>query len=117
MFRLYTSKHKLRLTLTAAMQLSQSGGEGGKSRDFFYERSRNFLPNQNTGIPYMKLILITIPGRAICKENIELIMNVLDLYYIKYTFSTRLTNNTVEKQVDLDIICLHSSWSYYTVLL
>ena len=43
-------------------------------------------------------------------------MNV-DLYYIKYTFSTRLTNNTVEKQVDLDIICLHSSWSYYTVLL
>ena len=42
---------------------------------------RNFLANQNTGIPYIKLILITIPGRAICKpfyneQGFQLVSNI-----------------------------------------
>ena len=47
MFCLSTSKYKFRLTLTAAMTLNRSRGEGGKITRFFYERSRNFLANQN----------------------------------------------------------------------
>ena len=38
-------------------------GGRGKITRFFYERSRNFLANQNTGIP-LKLSLITIPGMS-----------------------------------------------------